>query len=188
MSPWYPRVQQWLSMLWSVTSTCLFLCGQKTLNWADGEYGSQEVEEWELCIDWRGCCQQRRAFCPDSWPDYFRVTSWSPSRRLLRVPAVFHMTSNTSHSSALISRSSLTPTHTSRRHHLPTQSTYVTSGHVSPQRRRVSIAAVWCVNIRPELGLLSTAESWGLMETKASAGVLNAARFLGPRVTEDHHH
>lgn len=68
--------QQWLSMLWSVTSACLFLCAQSPLNQAAKEYGSQEVEEWELCIDWKGCCQQRQAFCPDKWPDYFRVMSW----------------------------------------------------------------------------------------------------------------
>lgn len=62
------------------------------------------VEERELCIDLKRCCQQRRAFCPNTWPHYFRVMWREPSWRLFWGPAVFHMTSHTSHSSALISR------------------------------------------------------------------------------------
>lgn len=75
-APWYSPCQQWLSMLWSVTSASLFLCGWSPLKHAAREYGSQEVEEWELCIDWKGCCQQRQAFCSDTWPDHFQVISW----------------------------------------------------------------------------------------------------------------
>lgn len=53
------------------------------------------AEERELCIDSKRCYQQRPAFCPDTWPHYFRVMWREPSWRLFWGPAVFHMTSHT---------------------------------------------------------------------------------------------
>lgn len=124
-----------------------------------GQLGSQEAAERELCIDWRGCCQQRRAFCPDTWPVHFRVVSREPTWRLARVPAVFHMTSNTSHSSALISQRPFPPG-------LWVAPADVTSDRVSPTARALSVCHVrlMCEH-EPGEGLVSTAESWGLMET-----------------------
>lgn len=188
-APQYSHCQQWLSVLWAVASAWLFQCGPRPLKQATGvNTVPRGFVEWELCIDSKRCCQQRRAFCPDTWPHYFRVMWQEPSWRLFWGPAVFHMTSHTSHSLALISRR---PFFFVRVSHANFQ-TLLPRSRLDDIRSHVGLTGkeqLWLFQVRLCHRDRANVNSWvtGLM-AMAGSGVLIVAPRLWARVTEDHHH
>lgn len=170
---------------WWVMSTRLFLCAESTLGWGAREFRSQELEEWELCIDWKRLLSTQTSLSP------WHMTWLHPGHVVAALLKVIQSASGGSHDlqhvtflSTNITQPSLTNTNCT-----PTHRPLMSHSFMSVRAHRLWVFIVFDVWTLDRGGV--SVNSWVMRvngDDGERRGLKRNTLLLWPRVTKDHHH